>query len=81
MSRLETGRITPHLDWHDVHDLVNKVLVNLKSEIKSFKIDLVIPENMPLVKLDFGLMEQVLHNLVLNATQYSPPNTTLRIKM
>jgi two-component system sensor histidine kinase KdpD len=81
MSRLEMGRITPHLDWHDVHDLVNKVMENLKNEIKSFNIDLVIPENMPLVKIDFGLMEQVLHNLVLNATQYSPPNITLRIKM
>jgi len=81
MSRLETGRITPHLDWHDVRDLVNKVMENLKSEIKNYKLDVVIAENMPLVKIDFGLMQQVLHNLVLNATQYSPPNTTLRIKM
>ncbi len=81
MSRLETGRITPHLDWHDVHDLVNKVMENLKGEIKNFNLDIVIPENMPLVKFDFGLMEQVLHNLILNAAQYSPPNTTIRIKM
>jgi two-component system sensor histidine kinase KdpD len=36
---------------------------------------------MPLVNVDFGLMEQVLHNLVLNATQYSPHQTTVRIKM
>jgi two-component system sensor histidine kinase KdpD len=81
MSRLETGRITPHLDWHDVRDLVNKVLENLRSEIQNFNVDVVIAENMPLVKIDFGLMQQVLHNLVLNATQYSRPNTTLRIKM
>lgn len=36
---------------------------------------------MPLVKIDFGLMEHVLNNLVLNATQYSKPETTIRIKM
>jgi two-component system, OmpR family, sensor histidine kinase KdpD len=40
----------------------------------------VIPEDMPVVKIDFGLMEQVLHNLVFNATQYAPPDTSIRIK-
>jgi two-component system, OmpR family, sensor histidine kinase KdpD len=81
MSRLESGRIMTHRDWHDVHDLVNKVIENLKHEIANFNLEVVIPENMPLVKIDFGLMEQVLHNLVLNATQYSLPQTTIRIKL
>jgi two-component system sensor histidine kinase KdpD len=27
---------------------------------------------MPLVKIDFGLMEQILYNLIFNATQYAP---------
>jgi two-component system sensor histidine kinase KdpD len=30
--------------------------------------------------IDFGLMEQVLHNLVLNATQNAPAETTIRVK-
>jgi two-component system sensor histidine kinase KdpD len=34
---------------------------------------------MPLVYIDFGLMEQVLHNLVLNATQYAPEGTTIKV--
>lgn len=34
---------------------------------------------MPLVYIDFGLMEQVLHNLVLNATQYAPEGTTISV--
>ncbi|MBP1667391.1 MAG: osmosensitive channel signal transduction histidine kinase, partial [Bacteroidetes bacterium] len=29
MSRLESGRITPKLDWCDIHDLINKVTENL----------------------------------------------------
>ena len=81
MSRLESGRITPHPDWCDVHDLANKVIQSLKSELQHFRLEVVIPETMPLVKIDFGLMEQVLHNLVFNATQYAPINTTIRIKM
>jgi two-component system sensor histidine kinase KdpD len=81
MSRLESGRITPHMDWIDVHDLLNKVTASLSRELKNFNVETVMPDDMPLVRLDFGLMEQVLHNLVFNATQYSPQNTTIRIKM
>ncbi|MGA1977494.1 MAG: sensor histidine kinase KdpD [Bacteroidales bacterium] len=81
MSRLESGRIKTKLDWHDVHDLANKVSEELKSDLERFNLEININEDMPLVKIDFGLMEQVLHNLVLNATQYSKAGTTIRIKM
>jgi two-component system sensor histidine kinase KdpD len=80
MSRLESGRITPRPDWCDVHDLANKVADNLKQELIPFKLSTVIPVDMPLVYVDFGLIEQVLHNLVLNATQNAPSGTNIRIK-
>lgn len=80
MSRLESGRIIPRTDWCDVHDLVNKVTDNLKQELDLFKVSVVIPSNMPLVNLDFGLIEQVLHNLVLNSTQNAPAGTNIRLK-
>jgi two-component system sensor histidine kinase KdpD len=80
MSRLESGRISPRLDWCDIHDLINKVALNLQDELASFRLHIVIPEEMPFVKLDFGLMEQVLHNLIYNATQYAPHTTNIRVK-
>lgn len=81
MSRLESGRITPRPDWCDVHDLANKVIENLKQELQFFKLSVIIPADMPLVYLDFGLIEQVIHNLVLNATQQSPAGSRIRLKM
>jgi len=80
MSRLESGRITPHPDWCDVHDLANKIAGNLKFELLPFKLSTVIPRDMPLVFVDFGLIEQVIHNLVLNATQNAPEGTQIRLK-
>jgi two-component system, OmpR family, sensor histidine kinase KdpD len=80
MSRLESGRITPRIDWYDIHDLINKVLENLGDELKPFQLHIVIPDDMPLVKIDFGLMEQVLYNLIYNATQYAANSTNLRVK-
>lgn len=80
MSRLDSGRISPHLDWCDLHDLVNKVVQTLSSELKSFTLHCVLSDDMPLVKLDFGLMEQALHNLLLNATQHAPEGSNIRVK-
>ncbi len=80
MSRLESGRITLRLDWCDIHDLINKVTESLKEELKSFSLHVVIPDDMPFVKMDFGLMEQVLYNLMYNATQYASSSNNLRVK-
>jgi two-component system sensor histidine kinase KdpD len=80
MSRLETGRISVHLDWCDVNDLANNVTETLQQELKPFEMEVVIPEDMPMVKIDFGLIEQSIHNLILNATQNVPIGTTIRLK-
>jgi two-component system sensor histidine kinase KdpD len=81
MSRLESGQITLKPDWCDVHDLVNRVSEILKTELQHFKLSVVIPPDMPLVYIDFGVMEQVLYNLLLNATQNTPYKTNIRIKI
>jgi len=79
MSRLESGRITPRPDWCDVHDLANSVSESLSHELELYKLHVQIPENMPLVYIDFGLTEQILHNLILNATQYSPKESIIEL--
>jgi two-component system, OmpR family, sensor histidine kinase KdpD len=80
MSRLESGRISPRPDWCDVHDLANSVTESLANELIPFRMEVIIPANMPLVFIDFGLIEQVLHNLILNATQHSPAGSNIRLK-
>ena len=81
MSRLESGHITPRPDWCDVHDIANNVAETLQTELKPIKLTTVIPQDMPLVKVDYGLVEQVLHNLILNATQNAPSGTIIRLKI
>ncbi len=73
ISRLETGKITLHTDWCDMNDLFNKVTDTLRDELKPYRLDIVVPQTMPLVKLDFGLMEQVFLNLIYNSCKYSTP--------
>lgn len=80
MSRLESGRLSLRYDWCDVHDLINRVTETLHQELQPFSVNILIPDDLPMMKFDFGLMEQVIHNLLLNATQYAPPGSVISIE-
>ena len=80
MSRLESGKISVRLDWCEINDLLNKVIKVLKQELEQFRLVISIPEEMPLVRLDFGLMEQVIYNLILNSCQHSPVASSIRFE-
>jgi two-component system sensor histidine kinase KdpD len=79
MSRLESGHISVRLDWYDIHDLVHKVVSDLEDELQHFHLNISIPDDLPLVRIDFGLMEQVLYNLLFNSTQYTPEQSEISI--
>jgi K+-sensing histidine kinase KdpD len=79
ISRLESGHISVRLDWYDINDLFNKVAEDLKDELKPFSLKITISDEMPLVKIDFGLMEQALYNLLFNATQYAPGASNIEL--
>jgi two-component system sensor histidine kinase KdpD len=80
MSRLESGRISLRLDWYDLNDLIYKVLNDLKEELKAFTLVVNVPDHVPLIRMDYGLMEQVLYNLVFNACQYAPATSEIGVK-
>ena len=79
MTRLESGRMQPHLDWCDVTDLVNVSLRQLEKELAGRPVEVILPPQLPLVEMDFLLMEQVLVNLLLNAALHTPPGTTIKV--
>jgi two-component system sensor histidine kinase KdpD len=79
MSRLESGIITLKKDWCEINELIYAVLKKLDgaSNHRLFKIS--VADDLSLFKLDFGLMEQVLYNILSNAIQYTPEGTTVLI--
>ena len=79
ISRLESGYLRLKKDWCDINELIYSVVNKLQSKSEKHKINIAIPENFPLFRLDFGIMEQVLYNLLNNAIQYSPDNSTVSI--
>jgi two-component system sensor histidine kinase KdpD len=80
MSRLESGIFQIKKDWCDINDLVYKTLQRLEANLSKYRVAVEIPEQLPLFKLDYGLMEQVLFNLIINATQHTPEDTLITIQ-
>ena len=78
MSRLESGMLKPKADWTDINELINSVMQKL---FPANKHSLIFNnnDNLPLFKMDSGLTEQVLYNLLQNAIQYTPVNTNIEI--
>jgi two-component system sensor histidine kinase KdpD len=72
ITRIESGIISPHLDWCAVRDLVNALLKKMKQELVGHQVTVDIPGDLPLVRLDFGLTEQALTNVLQNAVLYTP---------
>lgn len=80
MSRLESGILQIKKDWCDVRELIYSTLKQFENGTHHHPITIFASENLPLVKLDFGLMEQVLHNLINNAIQHTPAGTDIIVK-
>ena len=79
MSRLESGVVELNKDWTDINELIYLCISKLKhaeNHLIQFNSD----ENLPLFKIDGGLMEQILAGLLQNAVKYSPKSTVISIK-
>lgn len=72
MSRLESGFIQPKKDWADINELVYEVVHRLEQSLRNHPLHITIEEQLPFYKLDYGLIEQVLYNLLYNAAIYTP---------
>lgn len=68
MSRLQTGTVTPLIRDTDLDEVVPMAL----GGVPDGSVDLDIPETLPMVAVDRGLLERAVANIVENAVKYSP---------
>lgn len=80
MSRLESGMLKPKQDWTDLNELINSIIQKMVSK-NEHEIIFQSNENLPLFKIDSGLTEQILYNLLHNAIQYTPTKTNIKFEV
>lgn len=79
MSRLESGMLKLNIDWCDINELIHSVIQKIPNP-GSHQIHFENNENLPLFKIDAGLTEQVIHNILHNAILYTPENSRIEIQ-
>ncbi|MFD5975022.1 MULTISPECIES: sensor histidine kinase [Streptomyces] len=75
MSRLQTGTVMPVFRETDVDEVVPMALGGVPED----SVVLDIPETLPMVMVDRGLLERVVANIVENAVKYTPAGTPVLV--
>jgi len=79
MSRLESGAVKAHMEWHPLEEIIGAALAHVGKTHKDRQIVTRLPDNLPMVPVDDVLIEQVLVNLLDNAAKYSPQDTAVEV--
>jgi two-component system sensor histidine kinase KdpD len=80
MTRLESGMVEIKLDLADVAEIVGAALERAGSILARHRIEIAIAADLPMLRLDPMLFEQVLFNLLDNAAKYSPPGSRIDLR-
>jgi two-component system sensor histidine kinase KdpD len=80
LTRIEAGVLRPQRGWYNVAEIIDRVLQRLSPKLEGHPIDLHVPDDLPLMPVDYVQLEQVLWNLLQNALAYAPPSSPLLIE-
>jgi two-component system, OmpR family, sensor histidine kinase KdpD len=79
MTRLESGGVGVKLESIDVGDAIGVALNRARPLLTDHTTEIELATDLPMVRADFVLLEQVVFNLIDNAAKYTPAGTTIRI--
>jgi two-component system, OmpR family, sensor histidine kinase KdpD len=79
MARIESGEVKLNLQWQPLEEVVGSALNAAREMLKHHLVEVHLPRNLPLVRIDALLIERVLVNLLENASKYTPPGSRITL--
>lgn len=80
MTRLESGAMHPNASLHFPGDIIGSALRRASRLLTQHKLDVALPNDLPMLWVDAVLFEQVIFNLLDNAAKYAPAASTIAIQ-
>ena len=80
MTKLESGAMEPNYALHYAGDIVGSALRRAAKITAGHKTEVDMPTDLPMLKVDPVLFEQVLFNLLDNAAKYAPEGSLIRLR-
>lgn len=82
LGKLDEGKVGIKAELVDLGSLVNEVASELKEQLKNQQtIDIQLPEQKVICKIDPNILRNILNNLLSNAIKFSPENKPISIKV
>lgn len=79
MSRIESGALKPQRRWTLLSEIALSAAGKLRKMLQDHRLETNFCDGLPLVPVDYIMIEQVFNNLISNSAKYAPPGTTIRL--
>jgi two-component system sensor histidine kinase KdpD len=79
MARIQSGEVKLRREWQSVEEVVGSAIKAAQPALARHRVEVSLPESLPLVEFDATLIERVLFNLLENAGKYTPEGTAIRV--
>lgn len=80
MTRLEAGAVAPNLALQDVGEIIDTALRRVDKVLRGHRVVVDIEADLPALRLDPVLFEQVLVNILDNAAKYAPEGSAVTVR-
>jgi two-component system sensor histidine kinase KdpD len=79
MTRIDAGALEVRRDWVDLREIVQRAADAVRRHGAKQRIEVRLPDGLPMVRADAKLVEQALGNVVANAVAHTPAETHIVI--
>jgi K+-sensing histidine kinase KdpD len=79
LARIEAGDLNLHRNWRSVDDLIEAALAQAEPLTQNHNVNILIPDELPIVRVDGRAVTEVIYTLLDNARKYAPPRTQITI--
>ncbi len=79
VAQLDSHQLQLDIQPHPIGEAIETALAQSRQALQNHKVEMSIPENVPLVRMDVDRISEVLVHLLDNAGKYSPAGTPIQI--
>lgn len=80
MSRIEAGALKLQKQWNAMSDLIDTAMAHMGSLVAQHVLEVDVSEDLPFLRVDAALIEQVFFNLISNSVKFSPSGSQITIR-
>ncbi len=79
VAQLDAGQVQLHLEPHSMQDAIDAALRECRTATSNHPVEVVVPSDLPPVRMDVERITEVIMQLLDNAAKYSPADSPIRI--